>query len=802
MRRLLLLVLAFMLLTACAPAIAPLSVEQQPVVAGVGVCHYVPGSAPDEFGWAYETSMGRGVFWRELETYEGQYDFSYLDHFIAGRVSGGIQVWLAFQTLGGDVTGVPKVSAWLTNLGAVWHTGACGNSGGMFAPWDPVYRERLALLLRAIGQHMAAWPQSYRDTVGGVVTMSGGMYGETQLWSCDMADHLKAHYGLTQGEMEQRFSQASREILDEYMAAFPGWLIMYQLGWPAVDTALADHAVNTYGDRVLLKWNGLDPTNVGDGLDHIRQDSVDFYVDLFNSLDVAAGFEIGHPGLLTGDAQYQNVMASALRGGVAFVCFQSPAWQKLMSILGWQEWDAALETNAQGPSTPTPTSQPPSTYQIGWYSDIWYPWTQPPTRPPSSSKLAGFANEGVSLVLSYNYTEYKTGAYLDEAERVGIAVMVEVPRKWTGRAGPLNLAKIRNLVTANMDHPALWGWYIGDEPEYAWDLSGQDPNHWGSPTTLQSIYQAIKSTGDRHPVALVHWARPRAEYVDAYDVLMNDWYPKDLKAGSQDVGEFNYMTRHSYGIWRQGLAFAAQNGKDGYIAVGWGQDYTNAVNPKPGMRDMTPLEFRYHTYTAIAQGVDGMLFWKEGWASPYVRGLVYDTTAELQNIGPAMVNGTTNVLTVSVPDDQLVHRYGSAPDAHVILAVNINGHSNAQNVNPDTVGQALQRVAFQLPYTARPSEIEVVGEGRTLPVTSHNTFVDDFDRYQAHIYRWPWGIVPTATPTPTSTPTARPQPTDTPTAIPTLPPTSTSTPAPTPTPTTEAIWILCDPYCRVVTPTP
>lgn len=366
-------VLSFILVTACTPpAMAPLSAGQGLPAAGVGVCHYVPGEAPDEFGWAYETSMGpyesengreergRGVFWRELEPKPGVYDFSLLDAFIAAQQGKGVRVWLAFQTLGGDMTGVPKVPAWLSSLGAEWHTGSCNNTGGMFAPWDTVYRERLVMLLQALGQHMADWPQSYRDTVGGIVTMSGGMYGETQLWSCGMASHLRAYYGLTQGELEGQFSQASREVLDEYMAAFPDWPIMYQLGWPAVDTVLANYAVNTYGDRVLLKWNGLDPTNVGDGKDGIRATNVDFYVDLFNSLDVAVGFEIGHPNLLTGNAQYQNVMAAALRGGASFACLQYPAWQDLMDVPGWRAWDAALQANAQEASTPTATPQPTS----------------------------------------------------------------------------------------------------------------------------------------------------------------------------------------------------------------------------------------------------------------------------------------------------------------------------------------------------------------------------------------------------------------------------------------------------------
>lgn len=326
-----------------------------PRAAGLGICHYAPDGVPAEFGWAYETTLGRGLFWRELEPQPGQFDFSLLDAFIEQRVGQGMVIWLAFQTVGADVqSGAPKVPTWLFERGAVWHTGTCDDTGGIFAPWDPVYVEHLGLLLRAVNEHLAQQDEDYRQTIGGIVMMSGGMYGETQLYSCGMSAHLRSAYGLEQAQLEERFESAARALIDLYARSFPSWPIMLQLGWPAVDAALLDHAVRIANDRLYVKWNGLDPDNVGNGQDAVRRDNNEFYTSLFGSLPagVHRGFEVGHPELLqTEDGQWAaerlgNLMEWARRGRAQFLCLQSPAWQGLMTAPGWQLIDAELETNA------------------------------------------------------------------------------------------------------------------------------------------------------------------------------------------------------------------------------------------------------------------------------------------------------------------------------------------------------------------------------------------------------------------------------------------------------------------------
>ena len=55
--------------------------------------------------------------------------------------------------------------------------------------------------------------------------------------------------------------------------------------------------------------------------------------------------------------RYQNVMDWARQGDADFMCLQYPAWQELMSVPGWQQFDAELEANAHSSATPRATPE-------------------------------------------------------------------------------------------------------------------------------------------------------------------------------------------------------------------------------------------------------------------------------------------------------------------------------------------------------------------------------------------------------------------------------------------------------------
>ena len=844
MKRFVLAVLVLVLAAGCTPpALTTMSVSSTPDICGVGVCHYVPPNSYE--AWGYETTTA--VHGRTIEPEQGVFDFVPLDTYVRERQSIGVPLWLALQTVGKDAYGRPKAPDWLMAQGAIWHACSSTNREGMIAPWDAAYLEWLPTFLRAVNDHIAAQDAAYREAVAGIVIMSGGMYGEMQLSSCSMYDKLKTYYGLSDAAFNSQYEAGIKQVVDIYAAAFPSLPLILQAGYSAttaqgvVERAVIEYAVTTYPGRVLLKWNGLDPGAPGNS----------YYSSLFAGYadrGVRVGFEAGHPEAYKTGGQYdtskfQQVFDVALASKASFMCYQGELLDAFYQVPGWQDFDAALKANCVQPVTPTvtPTATPTtalSQYEVGWYDKIWTDWQTPPRQPPSLTKLQGFADQGVTFVVAYNHGSAGTKEYLDEAQRVGIQVMVEIPRAWTGRSGPLRLDLIAWYANEHKDHPALWGWYTADEPYFNWLQADLKLDHWASPESLADIYATIRSVDGDSPVAIVTWAYPRTQYVGTADVQMIDWYPKDCKlppagtcAGSYDIGEFNFMVRTSPNIWRNGIAFAAQNGMDGFIAVAWGQDYANAAYPKEGMRNLTRNEFRYHAYSAIVQGASGLVFWKQEWASPSIKEMVYELTNELSQITLQMQTG--HAFATSHGD--ILARHGSIGQAHTILAVNINGSDNAENVFPITAGKAIPDVRFQLPDGIRPAAVTVVGEGRTLPVGADGAFVDDFDRYQVHIYSFTWDatiptptamvtpsptatIPATSTPTPTSTstptvkPTLTPARTLTPTPSPTWPvtpivtatPTPTDTPEPTATAIAVYLWGVCDPECHfyVVTPTP
>ena len=305
---------------------------------GIGACHWIPASGmPDNVGWGYETTTPLHVrtLWPEL----GRFDWKPLDDYVGAR--SGVKLWLAFQTAGMDVYGNPKIPQWWIDEGIIWHTGTCGNGNGMVAPWDELYQQRLATFLLAAGQHIRE--QSYFDRIGGVTISSGGMYGEYQLWSCGMYDTLKAS-----GMTDTVYLNSVKEVVLSYNRAFPDLPLMLKVGTPPDDRPIAEWFVRAYNDRAFVLWCGLDPDNIGDGLDSIRRSAnwryLDTYEELSRNSNAHFGFELGHPPY-AGIAQYDNVLWWARQSSAAsFMCVQGGAVMNAASKSAyWALTDRQLE---------------------------------------------------------------------------------------------------------------------------------------------------------------------------------------------------------------------------------------------------------------------------------------------------------------------------------------------------------------------------------------------------------------------------------------------------------------------------
>lgn len=374
-----------------------------------------------------------------------------------------------------------------------------------------------------------------------------------------------------------------------------------------------------------------------------------------------------------------------------------------------------------------------SVYRTGWYARIH-----------DIDELSELAREGSTLVLPY-HTDAALGdfhsvtmdGYLDEAAEHGLEVIVEISKRHRGQRRdqedpPPNLEGIRRFVEESKDHPAVHGWYLADEPNYDWEPT---------PSEVAAMYEAIKSVDREHPVYVVHYGQPVEEYAPGYDVLMIDWYPRDTKGGKEDVGEFNWMVRHSKNLWERADRFADRHGKEGWAAVLSGHSgQKERANRKQGVRTLTMPEYRYYLFTALAHGARAVLYWMhyDRWTDQEVRRRVSELQRLTTQIGPYLRAGTTYPpnIKVTADEDELLYRHGALGNRHVLLAINIVGHDVGRNrraPDPAGVGSPLEGVRFELPEGWSPDSVTVVGEGRTLAVRG-GAFTDDFARFGVHIY--------------------------------------------------------------------
>ncbi len=102
--------------------------------------------------------------------------------------------------------------------------------------------------------------------------------------------------------------------------------------------------------------------------------------------------------------------------------------------------------------------------------------------------------------------------YLDLAEKAGVGVFLGLPRK-TVKQG--DIKSIKRIVSSLQNKPALWFWYLYDEPA----RSGF------SPVVLRKIYEAVKSVDRQHPIVLVDNCKFDSQVYAACDMIWTDRYP-------------------------------------------------------------------------------------------------------------------------------------------------------------------------------------------------------------------------------------------------------------------------------------
>ena len=268
---------------------------------------------------------------------------------------------------------------------------------------------------------------------------------------------------------------------------------------------------------------------------------------------------------------------------------------------------------------------------------------------------------------------------------------------WTGNYGE---------TTPLKDLPAVYGYYLEDEPDGRAEVT---------PAMCQAYYDEVKSVDPDCIIFTSYYldfaANAAAGYFDATDVAIMELYTVARWADVED--DVNVSATEGIGI----------------IAAPWA---ANLV----GLPAFTPEEFRFVTFSAIADGVGGIMpFLFEGYF-PDESGSVYDPNFRKDNIYP-----TTDIVA-QIADSLAMGKTGGL-DANSATFESHNGHyviggNEERAVLVAVCHGSAATVTFELSGLSPDiTEAVVLGEDRTIPLTGvgGDQLVDSFDEITGnHVY--------------------------------------------------------------------
>lgn len=333
-----------------------------------------------------------------------------------------------------------------------------------------------------------------------------------------------------------------------------------------------------------------------------------------------------------------------------------------------------------------------------------------------TNELAAVRNAGFNTVAG---TAEKN--YLDFADRVGLKVLAAPGTS----AGPRFSADRAQKTVAQFDrHPALWAWYLIDEPDL----------HGVSPGDVRYAHLFVKRLGARKPTALVLYQGGESEhYANIADITMLDRYP------------IPWLPLANFPQHLRMARLAVPKGEP-LIAVIQAFDWSYYPKLRPSdvpMRPPTYEELRCMTYCALARGVTGLFYYcfaDGSWDQrdhPIVWNDLQKVVGEVQERLPLFQaehlwwpfvhqfpghpsGGFNSALESSVISTLVQVSQGNAavPAGKYVISVNNTG------------APLTYRITLPRPQS---SNVPVLGENRTTPVID-GWLEDRFAPFAVHIY--------------------------------------------------------------------
>lgn len=321
--------------------------------------------------------------------------------------------------------------------------------------------------------------------------------------------------------------------------------------------------------------------------------------------------------------------------------------------------------------------------------------------------------EGVNVVFdycAYFKTDSELKEWLDDLHKVGLkAAIFPYPSRIYNNAEtwgkPLSESEtegIRSFVGKWKQHPALLGWYLGDEPELRPAL----------PARMLAIYNTCKDEDPYHPCILLNdTTEGIRKYIDGSDIFNPDPYPLFLQGGDaarpiEKVGNF-INTIFEAGKDRKAAWISPQ-------AFNYG-DY-GAVNNRPP----NFLELRNMQYQAIIAGAQGFSWftWKAALQYPVIGLSMKYLTKEVRSLENVILS----------PEKRIVLKTNSKLCCAVMYR-DVNGQSYVFAVNNS---KKTDEIVIDLPSESS-AKWHVIGENRLIG-TVDGKIIEKFSKYDTNLY--------------------------------------------------------------------
>jgi hypothetical protein len=340
-------------------------------------------------------------------------------------------------------------------------------------------------------------------------------------------------------------------------------------------------------------------------------------------------------------------------------------------------------------------------FPLGWYDSV--------ENLNTPAKIAG---EGMNFVVPYTgkYSNQEIKAYLDRAVTAGLKVILELPRKAVRVGGT---GEVLRFVKEFKDHPAIFAWYLYDEPDYI-QLA---------PEILEKLYQRVKTEDPKHSIAIAFTTKLDLvePYLKASDIAMFSKYPCNY-----NEPEFSGLQDGAFAKITQNAALVAQNQSQfWFILQSFGEDKQG--NPAKYRRRLpTAAEQKYMLYSAVLAKADGLFFWThyrstQKWIDSVLNPLIKDFKTYLPTIKTQVLDNK-----LAINNAQIQGNLYQNPTNSNLLLIAIN-HSNSKVEAEMTVSE-----------NTRASSATVLTENRSVDLLQ-GKLKDTFTPYAVHIYQIPRG---------------------------------------------------------------